>query len=155
MTIRLKNRPMAILISLSFLHILTIASTVNAQKIGYDENTEIVVKGTVQKKATHPYKGLANFFLKTKWRIFRVLTAPNWYMKEASIKFKKGQQVEVIGSKFYGPDGSLCLIAKSIRILPQGKVVRFRDSLARPVWTDMNEKENSCMKIFLPQGKSF
>ena len=154
MTIHLRLRSMVVLIFASTIFQLLAVSTAISQQIGYDENTEIVVKGIVQKEAAHPYRGLANFFLKTQWKIFRVLTAPGWYMREASVKLKKGQQVEVIGSKFYGLDGSLCLVAKTIRILPQGKIIRFRDSLARPIWTEMNKK-NSCMKIFLPQGKAF
>lgn len=143
-----------IIISIFLVNFLTI-SIAAAQKVGYDENTEIAVKGVVQKEVAHPYKGLSNFFLKTQWRIFRVLTAPSWYIKETAISLKKGQEVEVVGSKFYGPDGSLCLVAKSIRLLPEGKVIRFRDDLARPVWSDYVEKKNSCMKIFLRQGKSF
>lgn len=131
------------------------ASLVYAEKIGYDENTEVVVKGVVQNEAKTPYKGYSNFFLKTNWKIYRVLTAPNWYLKRNSLKFQKGQKVKVVGSKFYGPDGSLCIVAKSVHLFPQGKIIRFRDTLSRPIWSEEFGKKNSCMKIFFSGTKAY
>ena len=63
-----KERAVALMGIVIFTLLFNLFTTVNAraQKVGYDENTEIAVKGVVQKEAAHPYKGLSNFFLKTK-----------------------------------------------------------------------------------------
>ena len=123
-------------------------SLAHAGKIGYDENTEIAVQGIVQRQSSRPYKGFSNFFLKTDWKIFRILTAPSWYLRKGPFRIRNGQTIKVIGSKFYGPDGSLCILAKSIQVCSNGRVIRFRDSLSRPVWSKGYLQKNSCMKIF-------
>ena len=124
-------------------------------KLGYDDNTEIAVTGIVKANSSHSYKGFSNFFLKTKWRIFRVLTAPSWYVQNNPIDIKAGEEVEVVGSKFYGHDGSLCIMAKTIRSLKRSKTIRLRDRFSRPVWSEGFNEKNSCMKIFMDKKSRF
>ena len=145
----MKNMPRKVLVC--WMTCLMVASAVSclAQVAGYDENTEIMVRGTVQRPSAAPYLGLFNFYLKSDWKIFKVLTAPPWFVKRSDFSLKPRQDVEVIGSKFYGPDGTLCILAKSVKLLPSGKVVSFRDPVARPVWYK-HRCPLSCMRIFLP-----
>ncbi len=122
---------------------------------GYDDNTEIAVTGIVKANSSHLYKGFSNFFLKTKRRIFRVLTAPSWYVQNNPIDIEAGEEVEVVGSKFYGHDGSLCIMAKTIRSLKRSQTIRLRDRFSRPIWSEGFNEKNSCMKIFMRKKSRF
>ena len=101
--------------------LLTNANSAHAVSIGYDENTEIVIRGTIKQCAARPYIKLQCFTLQTKTRIFRVIVAPRWFVRRIKLKLNVGEDVEVVGSKFFGKDGCLCLLARSIITPPVHK----------------------------------
>ena len=128
--------------------LLTNANPAHARNIGYDENTEIVVRGTIKKCAARPYVKLQCFTLQSRYRFFRVIVAPRWFVRRINLKLNDGVRVEVVGSKFFGRDGCLCLLARSLKFLPSGRKVVLRDRTCRPVWQNSCLRESSCLRIF-------
>jgi len=121
--------------------------------IGYDENTEIIVSGTVLKPSSCEFRGLRCFTMESRSRVFHVVTAPAWFLERIHLNLRPGTIVRVVGSKFYSSDGSLYLMARSLKNIPAGRNIQFRDSKCRPVWSRRAVKRSSCMKIFFP-GRS-
>ena len=127
--------------------LLTNTNSAHAGSIGYDENTEIVIRGTI-KQCAAPYMKLQCFTLQSGSRIFRVIVAPRWFVRRIALKLNNGENVKVVGSKFFGKDGCLCLSARSIRFLSSGKNVVLRDRSCKPVWQNSCVRESSCIRIF-------
>lgn len=128
--------------------LLTNANSAHAMSIGYDENTEIVIRGTIKQCAARPYMKLQCFTLQSGSRIFRVIVAPRWFVGRIALKLNDGEDVKVVGSKFFGRDGCLCLLARSIRFLSSGRNVVLRDRSCKPVWQNSCVRESSCIRIF-------
>ena len=128
--------------------LLTHPDSVHAKSIGYDENTEIVVRGTIKQCSAGSYMTLQCFNLQTRTRVFRVIVAPQWFVRRIGLKLNDGTNVEVVGSKFFGRDGCLCLSARSLRFLSSGKKIILRDRSCKPVWQNSCLRESSCIHIF-------
>ncbi len=128
--------------------LLANANSAHAMSIGYDENTEIVIRGTIKQCAARPYMKLQCFTLQSGSRIFRVIVAPRWFVRRIELKLNDGEEVKVVGSKFFGRDGCLCLLARSIRFLSSGRNVVLRDRSCKPVWQNSCLRESSCIRIF-------
>ncbi len=122
--------------------------------VGYDENTEIIISGTVLKPGGCEFRGLKCFVMESNSRSFRVITAPRWFVERIHMKLSPGMTVRVVGSKFYGTDGGLYLVARSVKSLPSGRNIQFRDKNCRPVWSRRTIKRSSCMRIFFVPGQS-
>ncbi len=122
--------------------------------VGYDENTEIIISGTVLKPTGCEFRGLKCFVMESNSRSFRVITAPGWFVARIHMKLSPGITVRVVGSKFYGTDGALYLVARSVKALPSGRNIQFRDKHCRPVWSKRVIKRSSCMRIFFSPGQS-
>ena len=120
---------------------------------GYDENTEIIISGSVLKPGGCEFRGLKCFTMESRSRVIHVVTAPSWFLDRVHFNLHSGSIVRVVGSKFYGSDGSLYLMAKSLKHIPTGRNIQFRDSSCKPVWSRQTIKKSSCMKIFFP-GRS-
>ncbi len=143
--------PKAAYSSLFFLFailLLTNANSAHAISIGYDENTEIVIRGTIKQCAARPYMKLQCFTLQSGSRIFRVIVAPRWFVRRIALKLNDGEHVKVVGSKFFGRDGCLCLLARSIKFLSSGRNVVLRDRSCKPVWQNSCVRESSCIRIY-------
>ncbi len=100
---------------------------------GYDENTEITVKGTVA-EVIYGIRGPVILTLKTKVRAYRVVTAPRWYLLRNSIEFNEETPLEVTGSKYFARDGNLYIIARQLRDPVTGRITFLRDSFCKPLW---------------------
>ena len=119
------------------------------QDVGYDENTEITIKCKVVKMApTLPATGFQSIFVKSGERIFRVFTAPLWFLRQIGLNLKDGDKAEIVGSKFFSEDGVLCLLARSIKLHPSGHIYLLRDKSCRPIWHTKGACESSCLRIF-------
>lgn len=103
---------------------------------GYDENTEITIKGSVS-EVVLTRRGPAILIVDYKNKPLRVLTAPRWYLIRNNIEFQGGAEVEITGSKFYGQDGNFYLVARKIKFLKDNRVIELRDPLCRPMWKGM------------------
>jgi hypothetical protein len=119
-----------------------------ARETGYDENTEIVVNGKIRQTLAGPYLGFQCFIVQTKSKCFHVLTAPHWFARHVGLNPKIGTEVEVVGSKFFGVDGSLYLLAKSLTFVESGRQIMLRDKTCKPVWIGAGSRESSCLRIF-------
>ena len=122
-------------------------------RTGYDENTEIILSGTVLKFNGCEFRGLRCFTMESRSRVFHVVTAPRWFLERIHLNLQPGTIVRVVGSKFYSPDGDLYLMAKSLKNIPTGRNILFRDNKCQPVWGRHSLKKSSCMRIFFP-GRS-
>jgi hypothetical protein len=100
---------------------------------GYDENTEITIKGTVT-EIMHEMRGPVILKLKTGIKTYNVVTAPGWYLSRNAITFSIGIALEVTGSRYFGRDGNLYVIARQIRDTETGRVTVLRDSYCKPLW---------------------
>ncbi len=119
-----------------------------ANNMGYDENTEVVVRGTVRRTMMSPYMRLQCFTFQSGSRTFRVIVAPRWIVKRMGLRFYNGIKIEVVGSKFFCRDGQLCLLARSLKFLRSGRRVVLRDKTCRPIWQDLSLRNSSCLHIF-------
>ncbi|MEA1867429.1 MAG: hypothetical protein U9N19_04920 [Thermodesulfobacteriota bacterium] len=140
--------PKAAYFFLFAIFLLTNADSAHAISIGYDENTEVVIRGTIKQCVVRPYMRLQCFTLQTRTRIFRVIVAPRWFVRRIGLKLNNGEDVKVVGSKFFGRDGCLFLLARSIRFLSSGRNVVLRDRSCKPVWQNSCVRESSCIRIF-------
>ena len=139
-----------------FFTILTLIGSAyaDADYVGYDENTEIIVSGTVIKTSGCEFRGLECFVMESNSRSFHVITGPRWFVERIHMKLSPGMTIRVVGSKFYGTNGSLYLVARSVKPLPSGRNIQFRDKNCRPVWSKRVIKRSSCMRIFFVPGQS-
>ncbi|MGQ9500287.1 MAG: hypothetical protein ACUVQ6_08125 [Dissulfurimicrobium sp.] len=115
---------------------------------GYDENTEITIKGKVIKASLAPNMGLECMIVQSRSCLFRVLIAPMWFIKQIGFNPKDGDSVEITGSKFFGEDGMISLLAKYIKFYQKGRKYFLRDKSGRPVWHTKGVGESSCLHIF-------
>lgn len=102
-------------------------------KEGYDENTEITVRGTII-EIVQRARGPVILRLKHDGRTYSVITAPAWYLEREGITFQTGSEWEIRGSKYCGRGGNLYLIGRQMRNIPSGVTVVLRDSSCAPKW---------------------
>ncbi len=148
------NRP-ALCTGIAAIMVLCIAGQLFAAGPGYDENTEIVVTGIVKDTSAGRYGGLECFTLESRSRIFTVITGPQWFLHQRGLLLKSGVEMQVVGSKFYGLDGNLYLVARSLKPVIAGHQVMLRDKQCKPLWRDSGVKGSSCMHINYHSKPSF
>lgn len=100
---------------------------------GYDENTEVTIKGTVLDIPQQP-RGPVILKVKSGLKTHQVMTGPRWYLMQEGIAFSTGENITVTGSKFTGRDGSVYVVAKRIQNTDTGKEYLFRDRTCNPLW---------------------
>lgn len=105
---------------------------------GYDENTEVTIRGMVKSLETGR-RGPVIFTMVHHYRPYHVVTAPRWYLRQENIDLRPGLGVEVTGSKVFGDDGVIYLISRKVKILGTGREFLLRDSSLRPLWHGMRE----------------
>ncbi|OEU74220.1 MAG: hypothetical protein BA864_03765 [Desulfuromonadales bacterium C00003093] len=123
-------------------------ASAHAESVGYDENTEVVVRGIVRQNTSWPFMGLQCFILQSGSKAFRVIVGPRWFVKRMGFRLHRGADVEVVGSKFFASDGYLCILSKSLRFQSSGQTVVLRDQTCKPLWQDSDFRESSCLSIF-------
>jgi hypothetical protein len=100
---------------------------------GFDPNTV----GEVQGKAfnfSRQGEGPVGFQLISDRKTYTILTSPPWYWKEIQAKISEGTEVIVRGSKSFGKDGNLYIVAQEIRIPSSGQHFVFRGKEGTPLW---------------------
>ncbi|MHB8880269.1 MAG: hypothetical protein ACYC69_02030 [Thermodesulfovibrionales bacterium] len=125
--------PLALSIFFAYLFFAPPAFAEPDVKEGYDENTEITVRGSIAAMARGA-TGPVILRLAAAGRTYEVITAPPWYLEQENISFSPGLELEVTGSKYFGNDGSLYMISGRIKFVLTGKEHRLRDSDYRPLW---------------------
>jgi hypothetical protein len=105
----------------------------NEDNEGYDENTEIRIKGTILQVQPR-MRGPVVVLLQTANRDYKVITGPPWYLEQEGFELKPGDSLKVTGSKFIGRDGNLYVVARWLRNLSTGKGLLLRDSSLIPHW---------------------
>jgi hypothetical protein len=100
---------------------------------GYDENTEITIRGKL-KEAGREMRGPVIVLLQSGSRDYRVVTAPPWYLAQEGIELKTGTSYEVTGSKIFARDGNIYIVASRIKDFSTGKIIQLRDSSCKPLW---------------------
>jgi hypothetical protein len=125
--------PLAIGIFLSSLLVIPPAYAEPDVKEGYDENTEITIKGTIA-GISRGARGPLILRLAAPGKTYEVITAPSWYLEKEDISFIPGLELEVTGSKYFGSDGSIYVVGGRIKFVSTGKEFNLRDSSYRPAW---------------------
>lgn len=100
---------------------------------GFDPNTV----GEVQGKTfnfSRPEKGPVRFQLISDRKTYTILTSPPWYWNEIQVKISEGTEVIVRGSKSFGKDGKLYIVAQEVRIPFSGQHIVFRGKDGTPLW---------------------
>jgi hypothetical protein len=100
---------------------------------GYDENTEITVRGVIM-DAGRETRGPVILRVQLTGKTYHIVTAPPWYLMQESALYRKGMEIEARGSKYFGNDGNVYLLAKEIRDIQGGRVTVMRDKQYRPLW---------------------
>jgi len=100
---------------------------------GYDENTEITIKGTIT-EIVQGMRGPVILILKIDSKTYNVVTAPRWYLSREAITFSSGSALEITGSKYFGRDGNIYIIVRQVKNPETGKVIILRDSYCKPLW---------------------
>ncbi len=100
---------------------------------GYDENTELTVKGSI-KDTLRGLRGPIVIIIQSGIKDYNVITAPPWYLAQQRIELKSGSFYEVTGSKYVAKDGTTYIIASNLKDLSTGKIFRLRDSACMPLW---------------------
>lgn len=123
----------ALLASFFLVFIFSSAYAENEVTEGYDENTELTIKGTVI-EVLKEMRGPVIVVLQAGSRNYKVITGPPWYIFREGIELKAGAACEVTGSKYIARDGNLYLVASRIKDLTTGKTILLRDSSGMPFW---------------------
>ena len=100
---------------------------------GFDLNTVGDVQGKAWKLFI-PERGPVRFQLGSGSATYTVLACPASYWRKLGVRLAEGQEVLVQGSKAFGADGKLYVIAQILRALPSGRTTVFRDYRGRPAW---------------------
>lgn len=127
------KRALPVLLFLLLIFSYTYAYAENEITEGYDENTEVTVKGTL-KEITRGMRGPIIAILLSGSKEYRVVTAPPWYIAREGIDLRKGTSYEVTGSKYISSDGNLYIIASRLKDLSSGKKIQLRDASYIPLW---------------------
>lgn len=126
---------MKLTIFLIIIFCIAVSETVIAQhwEESYDPNTEITIKGKIT-DILQRERGVVALGVLKNARIYRIITAPVWYLDEEKIDFSIGDEVIVSGAKFFSRSGELLIISRSIQNISKGKMYYFRDEFMKPQW---------------------
>jgi hypothetical protein len=101
----------------------------------YDPATVVTLKGSVEAVKEVPGPGRStglHLSLKTDNETIDVHAGPSWYLTQNNIKFAKGDQIEVTGSKVkFGETDAL--LAREIKTAD--KTITLRNAQGIPVWS--------------------
>jgi hypothetical protein len=129
-----KNYPKPAFLAILFLLcFFSIAFAENEITEGYDENTEVAVKGTL-KEVLRGMRGPVIIILKSGNKEHKVITGPAWYLAQEGIELSAGTAYDVTGSRYIAPNGNLYIIASRLKNLSTGKISLLRDSSCMPLW---------------------
>ncbi len=99
----------------------------------YDPNTEITLQGKVVEIWITPRRPVI-IGVKKQEKVYQVVLAPKWFIIENHIEVDYQDEVIIKGSKFFAPDGSFLILAKTLENLRTKKKFFFRDEFLRPCW---------------------
>lgn len=122
-----------LLVSLFLIFFFSYAYAEKEVTEGYDENTEVNVKGTI-KELLRGMTGPVIIMLQSANKEYKVITAPPWYIAQEGIELRAGDSYEITGSKYIAGDGNLYIVASRLRDLSTGKIIPLRDSYYMPLW---------------------
>ncbi len=100
---------------------------------GYDRNTELNLSGIIMKEFEER-KGPRMFLFKSNERVYHLITGPRWYLWQIGLSLRKGEQVEIMGSKMCDREGNVFLRLSELRKLDTGELYWFRDKDMKPLW---------------------
>jgi hypothetical protein len=102
---------------------------------GYDTSKEVTLRGSVeavsQISGRRGWSG-THVTLKTEKETIDVHVGPSWYLTQKQIRFAKGDQIEVTGSRV-GFGNTDALIAREVRRGEQ--TLTLRDAQGIPLWS--------------------
>ena len=100
----------------------------------YDAATEVSIKGVIDEVKELPVgkEDHVHLMLKTATETVEVRLCPTVYLKDFDVKFEKGQQIDVTGSRVKVDDHDVILARE---VVNGNSTVVLRDKKGAPVWT--------------------
>lgn len=109
----------------------------------YNPNTQVAVKGTVE-KATNVTNGQGwygvHLTLKSQDRTYDVRLGPSDFISQSNFTFAAGDQVEIWGSQIGPNTGDTIIIARAIE--KNGQTLTLRDADGFPAWAGMGMRRS-------------
>lgn len=98
----------------------------------YDVSTETVIKGTIEELKTVEGGGDIHLLVKSGDTVYEVCLCPQKFLNVLEIEFKKGDALQVTGSKVKDGEKELLLARE---IVNGNNTLTLRDKKGNPVWT--------------------
>jgi len=103
----------------------------------YDPNTEVTLEGnalTDMNSESISSRNPVVLPIALEKRKILVILGPSWYVRDLNFNVKKGQRIQVVGSKVYGPEGRIYIIARKMTVPNKERDLVFRDESYIPIW---------------------
>lgn len=99
----------------------------------YDVASETVIKGTIDElKPVEGNAGDVHLMVKSGDTVYEVCLCPQKFLNELEVQFKKGDAVQVTGSKVKDGEKDLLLARE---VVNGDNTLTLRDKKGNPVWT--------------------
>ena len=119
---------------------------------GFDSNTVGEVRGKAF-NFSRPKKGPVRFQLISDRKTYTILTSPPWYWNEIRTRISEGTEVIVRGSKSFGKDGNLYIVAQEVVTPSSGQSFLFRRKDGTPFWKGASWTGNEPSGRFGPSSE--
>ena len=106
----------------------------------YDPNTEIFLRGRVERVWILPKYKFLIVDVKRRKKIYKVIIGPLWFVKKRHIYIKPGNEIIIKGSKFFTRKGELFILTRYLYIVDKDHIYYLRDKNFKPCW----KKRSGC-----------
>lgn len=104
---------------------------------GYDVNTVVNIRGKISdvKTSSGEDSSPAMADMISGGETVTLILGPKSFWKDHGTDIKKGDELEVRGSKAQGKDGKIYLFAQSLTIPSENRTIVLRSETGRPAWS--------------------
>lgn len=108
----------------------------------YDQNTEITVRGKIAKIVSRDRGPVVIEIVKNQ-KLYKVVTAPKWFLEESLYELRLNDEVVIQGSRFVSKKGEIFIIARQIHNISNGRVYALREDQGLiPKWRQKGKRKN-------------
>ncbi len=108
---------------------VTLCCAAFGQQTPPGDHTRVELKGTVEKVSLERGKGMPSVEVRHDGKTIKVVLGSMRYLMEQNFNPKAGQKIEVTGVQ-----AAQNVYAYTVKLGPDGSVLRLRDEDGRPVW---------------------
>lgn len=99
----------------------------------YDQNTEIVIDGVVQ-KIIIPDRGMVSVIISRGGKLYQASLCPRWFYFHLRPNLKVGDRVEIKGAKIYTRKHGLIFAVRVLKNLSTKEEIILRNEACVPCW---------------------